>query len=172
MSREVAVGDRRGWQPPTATPWRLGSRVGAWSGGRLGGRRAARRGEHGAVTAEAVVVLPVLVAFTLGLVWLVAVAVTQVRVVDAARETARVAARGESDSAAVSAGEDVAPRHTEIAVHRDGDVVRVVATAEVDGPGGIFRHLPGLDVRSTAVARMEPQALGAAVAGPGRGGAR
>ena len=48
--------------------------------------------------------LPVLVAFTLGLVWLVAVAAAQVRVVDAARETARVAARGESDATAAAAG--------------------------------------------------------------------
>ena len=38
-------------------------------------------------------VLPVLVALTLGLAWVLSLAATQVRVVDAARETARAAAR-------------------------------------------------------------------------------
>ena len=45
-------------------------------------------------------VLPVLAAVALGLVWLLSLAATQVRVVDAARETARAAAR---DDAAASA---------------------------------------------------------------------
>ena len=144
MGCEVTVGDRRGWQPPTVTP-----------------RRRSGRGERGAVTAEAAVVLPVLVALTLGLVWLVAVAATQVRVVDAARETARVAARGESDAAAAAAGRAVAPTSTVIEIDRDGEVVRVVTTAQVEGPGGIFGLLPGVDVRSRAVARVEPAAGGA-----------
>ena len=111
-------------------------------------------------------VLPVLVALTIGLVWLVAVAVAQVRVVDAAREAARVAARGETDAAATEEGREVAHRSDVIEIDRDGDVVRVHTSAEVEGPGGLFRFLPGLDVRSRAVARVEPQA-GSGQPGPG-----
>lgn len=139
MSRRVVMGGRQGWQPPTTT------------------RVRGSRGQRGAVTAEAAVVLPVLVAVTLGLVWLIGVAVAQVRVVDAAREAARAAARGETDAVATAAGRAVAPRSAVIEIRRDGGVVRVDTTAEVEGPGGLFRFLPGVDVRSRAVARVEPE---------------
>ena len=48
------------------------------------------------MTAELALVLPLLVAVTLGLVWLLAVGAAQVRTVDAARETARAVARGDA----------------------------------------------------------------------------
>ena len=54
------------------------------------------RDERGAVTAETSVVLPLLVAVTLAMVWLVAVGLAQMRATDAAREAARALARGES----------------------------------------------------------------------------
>ncbi|MFI2708388.1 TadE family type IV pilus minor pilin, partial [Nocardioides sp. CER28] len=50
--------------------------------------------DRGAATAELVMVLPALVAVTIGLVWLLSVGAAQVRTVDAARETARALARG------------------------------------------------------------------------------
>ena len=116
-----------------------------------------RSGERGAVSAEAAVVIPLLVALTLGLVWLVALAVTQVRVVDAARETARASARGESDADAVAQGRRVAPNGATVRVaHADGQVVAEVAV-EVDGPGGLFGFLPAVPVTSTAVAAEEPR---------------
>ena len=65
-------------------------------------RRA--QGERGAVTAELALVLPMLVAVTVGLVWLLAVAAAQMRAVDAARETARAVPRGDDEGAAVSQG--------------------------------------------------------------------
>jgi hypothetical protein len=102
-------------------------------------------------------VLPLLVAIAMGLVWLVALAATQVRVVDGAREAARTAARGESDGAAVAHGRRVAPERTRFAVARSGDQVRVTAVAAVDGPGGLFRFLPAVEVRSEAVAAAEPR---------------
>ena len=71
--------------------------------------RSARRRERGAATAELAMVLPLLVAVTIGLVWLLAVGAAQVRTVDAARETARAVARGDSATAAVARGERVAP---------------------------------------------------------------
>ena len=77
---------------------------------------AARRSERGAVTAETVMVLPVLVALTLGLTWLLSLAATQVRVVDAARETARAAARDDGAGAAEALGRRVAPDGARISV--------------------------------------------------------
>jgi len=66
------------------------------------------------VTAETVMVLPVLVAVALGLAWVLALAATQVRVVDAAREVARAAARDESRSTALALGRRVAPHGSSI----------------------------------------------------------
>jgi Flp pilus assembly protein TadG len=103
------------------------------------------------------VVLPVLLALVLGSVWFVALAVTQVRVVDAAREVARVAARGEDDGAAVASGRRVAPTGTRFTVTRQGEQVVVRATVEVEGPGGLFAFLPAVAVRSEAVAAEEPR---------------
>ena len=121
------------------------------------GRRAQPRVERGAVSAEAAVVIPLLVALTLGLVWLVTLAVTQVRVVDAARETARAAARGDADGVAITHGHEVAPSGAEISVARSGgDVVAEVAV-EVRGPGGLFGFLPAVPVTSRAVAAEEPR---------------
>ena len=101
-------------------------------------------------------VLPVLVAVTLGLVWLVSLGVAQVRVVDAARETARAVARDESSGQAVALGKRVAPAGARINVHDQGSTVQVVVTAEVRGPGGLFDFLPSVGVDATTVAAKEP----------------
>jgi hypothetical protein len=114
-----------------------------------------RRGERGAVTAELALVLPLLVAVTIGLVWLLAVGAAQVRTVDAARETARALARGDDVEEAVARGIRVAPAGSTISVsHGDGEV-RVVVIGEVAGPGGLFGHLPAPQVRAEAVAAEE-----------------
>lgn len=96
-----------------------------------------------------------LVAVALALVWLVALAVTQVRVVDAARETARAYARDEPAATAVELGRRVAPAGSRIDVHEDSGVLRVRVVTEVQGPGGLFRFLPGLEVDAEAVAASE-----------------
>lgn len=102
-------------------------------------------------------VLPVLVALTLGLVWLVSLGVAQVRVVDAARETARAVARDESPATAVRLGERVAPERARISVAHDDRTVTVRVVAEVEGPGGLFAFLPGVLVEADAVAAREPR---------------
>lgn len=115
----------------------------------------AARNARGAVTAETAVVLPVLVGVAMGLVWLVALSVTHVRVVDAARETARALARDEPHATAVALGRRVAPEGARISV-REGDsevVVSVVATTQ--GPGGLFDFLPAVEVDAEAVAARE-----------------
>lgn len=118
--------------------------------------------ERGAVTAEAAVVIPLLLAVAMALVWLVALAVTQVRVVDAAREVARAAARGEDDATAVEAGRRVAPEGAEFDVSREGGTVRVQVAARVRGPGGLLGFLPAVPVDSEAFAVEEPAAAGGA----------
>ena len=117
--------------------------------------RSARPGERGAVTAELALVLPVLVAVTIGLVWLLSVGAAQVRTVDAARETARALARGDDEGAALARGEEVAPPGSTVTVTRGGGEVRVTVSGEVAGPGGLFAHLPTPTVRAEAVAAEE-----------------
>jgi hypothetical protein len=120
-------------------------------------RHRTRADEAGSVTAETVMVLPVLVTFTLGLAWLLALAAAHVRVVDAARETARAVARDEDRSAAVQLGRRVAPDGSRIVVGATGDTVVVRVRAEVRGPGGLFDFLPGVRVGAEAVAAKEPR---------------
>jgi Flp pilus assembly protein TadG len=107
------------------------------------------------VTAETAVVLPVLVAVVLGLVWFVSLGVAQVRVVDAARETARAVARDEDRATAVALGRQVAPPGARVAISEDGGTVRVSVTAEVRGPGGLFDFLPAVQVDARTVAAAE-----------------
>ena len=114
-----------------------------------------RRDERGAATAELAMVLPLLVAVTAGLVWLLAVGVAQVRAVDAARETARAVARGDSLEAAVARGRQVAPDGARIEVDVSGAEVRVVVNGEVGGPGGLFASIPGARVDAEAVGVVE-----------------
>jgi hypothetical protein len=102
-------------------------------------------------------VLPLLVAFAMGLVWVLAVAVAQVRLVDGARETVRAAARGDSDGSAVAEGRQVAPAGARFRLSRAGDQVRVSVSVEVRGPGGLFSRLPGLHLTADAVAAEEPR---------------
>ena len=121
------------------------------------GRRLYRRADRGAATAELAMVVPLLVAVTIGLVWLLSVGAAQLRVVDAAREAARSVARGDAVGAAVERGRQVGPEGTRMEVSVDGDQVQATATARVKGPGGLFRWLPGVDVRARAVALSEEQ---------------
>ena len=114
-----------------------------------------RADEAGAATAELAMALPLLLAVTVGLVWLLAVGAAQVRIVDAARETARAAARGDGTGEAVARGLQVAPAGSTIVVRTAGDRVTAEATGRVEGPGGLFRFLPGVTVRAEAVAAAE-----------------
>ena len=113
------------------------------------------RNVRGAVTAELAMVLPLLVALTVGLVWLLTLATHQVRAVDAARETARALARGEEEPLATERGRRIAPPGSQITVIRDEVEIRVVVTGGVEGPGGLFARLPSPRLRAEAVAANE-----------------
>ncbi|GGK60613.1 hypothetical protein GCM10011591_36150 [Nocardia camponoti] len=73
---------------------------------------------------------------------------TQVRCVDAAREAARLTARGDN-ARAVSAAKGVAPPGAMIEVGVVGDSARATVTATT-------ALLPGLRLRATASAVLEP----------------
>lgn len=102
-------------------------------------------------------VLPVLVAVALGLIWVLALAATQVRVVDAAREVARAAARDESRSTAMALGRRVAPPGSTIDVQLRGGTVVAHVRLRVQGPQGLLGFLPAVEVESEAVAASEQQ---------------
>ena len=104
------------------------------------------------MTAETVMVLPVLVSLALGLVWVLALAATQVRVVDAARETARAAARDDGRASAVALGRRVAPDGATVTLQEDGDSVVVRVRATVRGPQACSPSCRG----STCTPRRSP----------------
>ncbi len=116
-----------------------------------------RSADRGAVTAELAMGLPLLVALTIGLVWLLAVGSAQIRTVDAARETARAVARGDDVGEAVARGRRVAPDGADVSVSTGSGQVVATSSARVDGPGGLFRFLPAVTVRAEAVAVDEEQ---------------
>lgn len=115
-----------------------------------------RRGERGAVTAETAMAMPILAALTVGLVWVLAVAGAQLRTVDAAREGARALARGESEATAHELAAAVAPEGAKVRLSRGDGRVTVTVSAQLAGPGGVFRT-SGTQVSSTAVAALEPE---------------
>lgn len=109
------------------------------------------RSEKGFATAEAAVVLPVLL-LVVGLAVGVLVAVSaQLRCVDAARTTARVAARGDTDAQARDAGARVAPADARIRLYHEGERVVVLVEARVRAS----RWLPAVTVAGRAVAEVE-----------------
>lgn len=116
-----------------------------------------QRAERGAVTAETAMALPVLALFTVAMAWLVTVGMTHVRALDAARETARSAARSQGHGEAVALGHRVAPEGSRISVGRSGGVVVVTVSSPVHGPGGLFGRWAGFRVEAEAVAAEEPR---------------
>ena len=112
---------------------------------------AGQRGERGAVTAEAALVLPVLAAVTLALIWMLGLAVAQMRVSDAAREAARALARGDPEGEAAGLAHTAAPGSTVRIDQADG---RVRVTV-VRPPGDLLGDLGAARIAATAEALIE-----------------
>lgn len=110
--------------------------------------RGTLRDDTGSVTVEAAIALGALAAAVALCVGAVFAAVTQMRCVDAAREAARLAARGDRE-AAEPAARQVAPDGADISVRYEADRVVAVVTADVP-------LLPALELRAEAVAAWEP----------------
>ena len=114
-----------------------------------------RRDQRGAATAELAMAVPLLVALTVGLVWLLSVGLAQIRMVDAAREAARAAARGETVAEAESRGSEVAPAGSRVAMDTVGDQVTVTVTGSARPPAGLLGFLPAVTLHAEAVAAVE-----------------
>lgn len=107
------------------------------------------RDDAGMVTVEAALALCALVA-VLGMTLAGIAAVTdQLRCTDAAREAARLTARGEQ-GLGQTAAERIAPKGASVAIQVDGDTISVAVTA---APIGL---LPGLTMTGRAYAVAEP----------------
>jgi Flp pilus assembly protein TadG len=113
------------------------------------------------VTAETAVVLPVLLLVLAGAVSAVVVVGAQLRCVDAAREGARAAARGESDALVARMVADAAPDGAVTELGGDGETVRVTVSATVSALGPLPWQV---EVSATAVGVREP-AVGPAADG-------
>ncbi len=111
--------------------------------------------ESGAVTAETAVALPLIAIFAVSMAWLVTLGITQVRALDAARETARAAARSEGTAEAVALGRRVATDGSQISVSHGGGTVVVTVSSPVTG-AGLFGGWATFHVRAEAVAALEP----------------
>jgi Flp pilus assembly protein TadG len=105
------------------------------------------------VTAETAVVLPVLLLVLAGAVAAVTIVGAQLRCVDAAREGARAAARGEDATAVAQIAGQVAPEGAAITSSVEGEQVRVRVTVVVAPLGPVPLSV---ELSAEAVARREP----------------
>jgi Flp pilus assembly protein TadG len=109
------------------------------------------------VTAETAVVLPVLLFVLAGAVAAVTVLGAQLRCVDAAREGARAAARGEDVATVRALVLRAAPDGVAVSVTRNGEDVRVGVSGRIS-PLGVV--LLDVEVSAEALARLEPAVPG------------
>jgi hypothetical protein len=108
-------------------------------------------GDRGAVTVEAALALCSLAVFLTVAVGAIAAAGGSIRCVDAARELARLAARGEPDRGRTVAAQ-LAPSDARLTLRTEGDLVVAEVSADVLHP------LP-VRIGSRAVAALEPGAI-------------
>jgi len=106
------------------------------------------------VSAETAVVLPALVAVLAVLLWGLAIGVTHVRCVAAARGAALAAARGETDGEIAIHVRRSLGSSSVVMVRRHGEQVQVEVSSRVAG----LRWVPGRTVSAAAVAKAEPGA--------------
>lgn len=106
--------------------------------------------DRGAVTVEAALALCSLVTVLALVLAAVSAVAAQLRCVDAAREAARLTARGEQDRAEQLARR-IAPPGATVAVTVHGD--EILARVSANPVAGL---LPGIDVGAEAAAVMEP----------------
>ena len=107
------------------------------------------------VTAETAVVLPVLLFVLAGAVAAVVVVGAQLRCVDAAREGARAAARGDSAAEVARVADGAAPDGAAVQFAGSGESVEVTVTAMVSPLGPLPWHV---EVSATATGVREPGA--------------
>jgi Flp pilus assembly protein TadG len=108
------------------------------------------REDEGAVTVEAALGLAGLTVVTVLLVAGLTLLTSQLRCTDAAREAARLLARGQPHEAAAAVHE-IAPAGASLDIHRTDGAITVRVSAHP--AGGL---LPAIDLNATAYAVAEP----------------
>lgn len=117
--------------------------------------RPSARTERGMATAELAVITPLAVVVVVLLLWAASLGYTQLRLTDAAREAARMVARGDTVASAEQVARAQAPEGAAVEIARRGDVVEVVVSVRATLPGTWFDDPIGRDLSSTAVAALE-----------------
>lgn len=107
--------------------------------------------DAGMVTAEAAVVLPTLVLLLALAISVVTAVGAQLKLVDAAREAARMAARGEDAATVQRVGEQAGPSGTAVDVVQTGRTIEVTTRVRTR-PLGL---LPSLHLTARAVTETE-----------------
>jgi hypothetical protein len=115
------------------------------------------RRDRGVATAEVAVALPALVVLVAAGMTMVSVLIAQLRCVDAAREAARAAARGEDAVVVRSLAERSGPRGSAVQMTTGHQEIEVTVSADADSIIGL---LPAVHVEATAVALREPEPSG------------
>lgn len=92
--------------------------------------------------------IPLLVFICVACLAGIACLATQLRCIDAAREAARLAGRGDGDAASAAAGQLAG--NASVSISEDGDVVRVVVSARP-----FAGLLPGIRISASAMAALE-----------------
>ena len=112
-------------------------------------RRGRRRpaGDSGMVTVEAAIALTAFITVLGMALGAISAAIDQLRCTDAAREAARLTARGEPDEA-TAAARHIAPEDATIHITTDGEEIHVSVTATT--------AFPGLHLHADAYAITEP----------------
>lgn len=107
------------------------------------------------VTAELATIAPLGIAFAVLLLWVVSWGHTQMQLTDAAREAARVVARGDGAAAAESVARRQLPPDAVIEVEERDGLVTVTVSAHTGLPGPWSARLASREVEATAVAASE-----------------
>lgn len=111
-------------------------------------RRGFRQADDGAVTVEAAIAVASIVTVLMLCIGGILAVSMHVRCVDAAREAARLSARGDHE-VAVTTAQRIAPSGASISVQRAGGFVTAVVSAE-------SAVLPLVKISSQAIASVEP----------------
>lgn len=113
------------------------------------------REERGTATAELAVLAPFALVLVVLLVWVASLGVTQVRLVDAAREGARLVARGEPPQGAETLVRRLAPAGADVRVRSDDTTVSVTVRVRSRAPLGFASTVGSTTLDATAVAAKE-----------------
>jgi hypothetical protein len=118
-----------------------------------------RTNDRGAVTVEAALALASLMLVLALAIAAISAVAAQVRCMDAAREAARLMARGEPERASRAAGM-IAPAGARVGIVVRGDEVTVTVASAV------VAKLPGVSVSALAMGVLEPGTLDNLTTGP------